>query len=56
MIAPKTIHQQALEILSLMSGLLISDEQATVLFETGTESEIHSFISKHLNEFMSERL
>lgn len=56
MIAPKTIHQQALEILSLMSGLLISDEQATVLFETGTESEIHSFISKHLNEFISERL
>jgi len=56
MIAPKDIHQQALEILSLMSSLLISDEQAILLFETGTESEIHSFISKHLNDFMSERL
>jgi len=56
MIAPKDINQQALEILSLISSLLISDEQAIELFEIGTESEIHSFISKYLNDFMSERL
>src|SRR5699024_5011208 len=35
MVAPKYINQQALEILSLMSSLLISDEQAIELFETG---------------------
>src|SRR5699024_6309800 len=48
MIAPKDINQQALEILSFISSLLISDEQAMELFETGTETEIHSYISKHL--------
>jgi len=56
MIAPTDINQQALEILSLISSLFISNEQTIELFETGSESEIHSFISKHLNDFMSERL
>jgi len=56
MITPKDINQQALEILSFISSLLISDEQAMELFETGTETDIHSYISKHLNDFMSERL
>lgn len=56
MLAPRDINQQALEIVSLISGLIISNEQAIELFESGTEAALHLFISNHLNEFMSERL
>ena len=51
MLAPKEMNQQALEVVSFISGLIISHEQTVALFETGTESEIHAFISNQLNEF-----
>lgn len=51
MIAPEESNQQALEVISFISGLIISNETTTQLFETGTETEIHSLISSHLSDF-----
>ena len=36
MLAPKEVNQQALEIVSFISGLIISNEQSIQLFEVGT--------------------
>lgn len=55
MLAPKHINSQVLEVLSLLSALIIQDEETMLLFQTGDEQEIQSFISKQFYQFINKK-
>lgn len=55
MLAPKDTNPQELEVLSLLSGLMIQDEESTDIFQLGDETEIYSFISMQFHKLMNKK-
>ena len=55
MVAPIDSNPQELEILSLLSGLIIRDEETMRRFESATETELQSLISTEFNQFLNEQ-
>src|SRR5690625_294108 len=55
MVAPVNSNPQELEILSLLSGLIIRDEETMRRFESATETELESLLSTAFNQFLNEQ-
>ena len=55
MLAPETIHQESLEVLSYLSSIIIQDQESISLFESGDEAAIRQFLSKQFHQFLQEK-
>jgi mannitol operon transcriptional antiterminator len=55
MLAPVTIHQEALEVLSYLSSVIIQDRERITLFESGNEEAIRQFLSEQFHQFLQEK-
>lgn len=56
MLAPENVKSEVLEVFSLISTLVIQDQESVELFELGTENEIKQFLSNHFYQFMNEKI
>ncbi|WP_342558635.1 BglG family transcription antiterminator [Metasolibacillus sp. FSL K6-0083] len=56
LLSPETFGKAGLEVLSFISTLIIQNEQSTQLFETGEQSEIHSFLATEFERFIRENI
>ncbi|MEC5423425.1 PRD domain-containing protein [Virgibacillus sp. C22-A2] len=52
MLAPENIHQEALEVLSFLSSIIIQGQESIKLFESGNEALIKQFLSEQFSEFI----
>ncbi|MEK3978963.1 PRD domain-containing protein [Psychrobacillus sp. FSL K6-2836] len=52
LLSPESLSTAGLEVLSLISTLVIQNEQSIQLFETGDESQIHSFLAEAFEAFI----
>ncbi|MGB3101043.1 MAG: PTS sugar transporter subunit IIA, partial [Psychrobacillus psychrotolerans] len=52
LLSPKSFLTAGLEVLSLISTLIIQNEQNIHLFETGEEAQIHSFLAEEFEVFI----
>lgn len=52
LLSPESLSTAGLEVLSLISTLVIQNEQSIQLFETGDESQIHSFLVEAFEAFI----
>ncbi|WP_205137061.1 BglG family transcription antiterminator [Virgibacillus halotolerans] len=55
MLAPEAIHQEALEVLSYLSSVIIQDQTSITLFESGDEAMIKQFLSEEFHQFLQEK-
>ncbi|WP_130859750.1 BglG family transcription antiterminator [Gracilibacillus phocaeensis] len=55
MLAPTSAHQEALDILSQISGLLIQGQDTLQLFANGSETKIYQYLSRKFQLFMNEK-
>ncbi|MFB5086991.1 BglG family transcription antiterminator [Psychrobacillus sp. PGGUH221] len=56
LLSPETFGKAGLEVLSFISTLIIQDEQSTLLFETGNQSQVHSFLATEFEQFIRENI
>ncbi|WP_044894105.1 BglG family transcription antiterminator [Bacillus alveayuensis] len=56
LLAPSHAPDEMLSVLSHMSSLIIKDDGSIELFSTGTEEQLHSFLSESLEKFFYEHL
>ena len=56
LLSPESFLTAGLEVLSLISTLIIQNEESTHLFETGEESQIHSYLAEEFEEFIKENI
>lgn len=56
LVAPETIHQAGLEVLSQISASIIENEQSIQLFESKDEQNISVYLASKLNQFFYEKL
>ncbi|WP_411747777.1 BglG family transcription antiterminator [Psychrobacillus psychrotolerans] len=56
LLSPKSFLTAGLEVLSLISTLIIQNEQNIHLFETGEEAQIHSFLAEEFEVFIKENI
>lgn len=55
MLAPEEIHQEGLDTLSYLSSLLIQEEKAVQLFESGNEEGIKRFLADQFQAFVKDK-
>ncbi|MFD1065896.1 BglG family transcription antiterminator [Oceanobacillus locisalsi] len=55
MLAPETINEEALDILSYLSGLLVQDEHCLQLLQEADEREIRQFLTQQFHQFIQEK-
>ena len=56
LLSPKDFSKEGLEVLSLISTLIIQTDKSTKLFESGDESQIHSFLAEEFEAFIKENI
>lgn len=56
LLAPDPFHSYGMEVLSLISSLMIEDEQSMRLFQSGDERKIHAFIGRKFEQFLQEKI
>ncbi|WP_269922164.1 BglG family transcription antiterminator [Psychrobacillus psychrodurans] len=56
LLSPEAFLKAGLEVLSLISTLIIQNEQNTQLFETGDESQIQAFLAEEFEAFIRENI
>ncbi|WP_027409040.1 BglG family transcription antiterminator [Anoxybacteroides tepidamans] len=56
LVAPKEASEEMLAVLSHVSSLVVKDEESMDLFSYGSEDELRSFLSGHLEKFFYEHL
>lgn len=56
MLLPENSNSESREILSYISGLIISDQQSITTFQSQQESIISQFLYQHLNSFINDKL
>lgn len=56
LVAPDPYHSYGMEILSLISSLIIEDEQSIALFQSGDERKIHALIGRRFEQFLREKI
>ncbi|WP_232824268.1 MULTISPECIES: BglG family transcription antiterminator [Paraliobacillus] len=56
MLLPEHSNSESMEILSYISGLIISDQQSITTFQSQQESIISQFLYQHLNSFINDKL
>ncbi|SDC23963.1 transcriptional antiterminator, BglG family [Pelagirhabdus alkalitolerans] len=56
MLSPLEAESECLEVLSFISGLIISEQETIALFESSNKDNIKQYLSKKLNEFINEKL
>ncbi|WP_080873162.1 BglG family transcription antiterminator [Oceanobacillus timonensis] len=55
MLAPETINEEALDILSYLSGLIVQDDHCLQLLQEADEKEIKQFLTKQFHVFIQEK-
>ncbi len=55
MVAPEFTHQEVLEIVSFLSGLIIRDQESIQLFQSGNETQIKHFLSEQFHKHLQEK-
>nr|WP_255639762.1 BglG family transcription antiterminator [Aquibacillus saliphilus] len=56
MLAPSSATEESLDILSYISGLIISGQESISVFQSKDESRINQFLSHQLNEYINQKL
>ncbi|GAB3059136.1 BglG family transcription antiterminator [Virgibacillus ainsalahensis] len=56
MLAPAHTYQEVLEVLSILSSLIIQNQESMRLFETGDEAQIKHFLSEKFHAFIKEKI
>ena len=56
LLAPQPYHEPGLEVLSLISTIIIENEQSIKLFETEEESQINAYLAMKFEQFINEKL
>jgi mannitol operon transcriptional antiterminator len=56
LLAPQPYHEPGLEVLSLISTIIIENEQSIKLFETEEESQINAYLAMKFEQFIDEKL
>ncbi|REK54014.1 MAG: PTS sugar transporter [Geobacillus sp.] len=56
LLAPDSVSQEMLSVLSHISSLVIKDEDSVALFSKGDREQVHSFLSYHLEKFFHNYL
>lgn len=56
MLLPENSNSESMEILSYISGLIISDQQSITTFQSQQESIISEFLYQQLNSFINNKL
>ena len=56
LLSPDPYHEPGLEVLSLISTLIIENEQSIELFESEEENRIHSYLAKKFEQFIDEKI
>lgn len=55
MLAPETIDQAGLDVLSYLSSLLIQEEKAVALFESADEEAIKQYLAERFQTFLKDK-
>ncbi|WP_229683225.1 BglG family transcription antiterminator [Virgibacillus oceani] len=55
MLAPELTHQEVLEIVSFISGLIIQDQESIQLFQSENEKQIKHFLSEQFHKYLQEK-
>lgn len=55
MLAPEATHQEALDVLSYLSSLVIQDQASITLFESEDEATVKAFLSEQFQQFLQEK-
>jgi len=55
LLSPNPYHEPGLEVLSLISTMIIENEQSIKLFESNHELKIHSYMATKFDQFINEK-